>query len=120
MFPEAIPLEDFGPYHFLGPLGAGGMGEVYLAEDRAVGRRVAIKFLRNICFEADLRAHFIRETQMLAKLEHPHIARLYGIGVHPNGTPYSVLEYVEGKPLDQYCRERRSPLETRMQLFRLI
>ncbi len=120
LFPEAIPIEDFGPYHFLGPLGAGGMGEVYLAEDRAVGRRVAIKFLHNISFEADLRAHFIRETQMLARLEHPHIARLYEIGVHPTGTPYSVLEYVEGKPLDQYCGETESPLETRMRLFRLI
>ena len=120
MFPEAIPIEDFGSYHILGPLGAGGMGEVYLAEDRAVGRRVAIKFLGNIGFEPDLRAHFTRETQMLARLEHPHIARLYEIGLHPNGTPYSVLEYVEGKPLDEYCREHGSSLETRLRLFRLI
>jgi serine/threonine protein kinase len=57
---------------------------------------------------------------MLAKLEHPYIARLYEIGVHPNGTPYFVLEYVEGKPLDQFCRERECSLEARMRLFHLI
>jgi len=119
-FPEVIPFEDFGPYRLLEPLGKGGMSEVFLAEDDAVGRRVAIKFLRNIWFEPDLRGHFTREIQMLAKLEHPYIARLYEVGVHPNGTPYSVLEYVEGEPLDQYCRERECSLEARMRLFRLV
>src|ERR1700678_2898379 len=79
-FPEVIPFEDFGPYRLLEPLGKGGMSEVFLAEDDAVGRRVAIKFLRNIWFEPDLRGHFTREIQMLAKLEHPYIARLYEVG----------------------------------------
>jgi serine/threonine protein kinase len=119
-FPEAIPIEDFGPYHLLEAIGEGGMGEVFLAEDKAAGRRVAIKFLRSVWSEPDLHRHFTREIQMLAKLEHPYIARLYEIGVHPNGTPYSVMEYVEGKPLDQYCRERECSLEVRVRLFHSV
>ena len=118
--PEAIPFEDFGPYHLLGPIGQGGMGEVFLAEDQTAGRRVAIKFLRDVSLDPDLRRHFSSEIQMLAKLEHPYIARLYEIGVHPNGTPYSVLEYVEGKPVDVYCQERASSLEARIRLFQLV
>ena len=120
VFPEEIPIEDFGPYHLLEVIGKGGMGEVFLAEDKAAGRRVAIKFLRNVWSDPELHRHFTREIQMLAKLEHPHIARLYDVGVHPNGTPYSVLEYVEGKPLDQYCRERQCSLEARIRLFRSV
>jgi serine/threonine-protein kinase len=118
--PEAAVLEDFGPYQVLSFIGKGGMGDVFLAEDKAAGRRVAIKFLRDIWSEPEVRGHFRREIQMLAKLEHPGIARLYELGVHPNGTPYFVLEYVEGKPLDEYCRERNSSLEARMRLFQSV
>jgi serine/threonine protein kinase len=117
VFPESILFADFGPYRLLEPISKGGMGEVFLAQDEAADRRVAIKFLREVWADPDLRRHFTREIQMLAKLEHPDIARLYEIGDHPNGTQYSVLEYVEGKPLDPYCRERECSLEERMRLF---
>lgn len=120
VFPEEIPIEDFGPYRLVESVGKGGMGEVFLAEDEVAKRRVAIKFLRNVWSEPDLQRHFTREIQMLAKLEHPNIARLYDIGVHPNGTPYSVMEYVEGKPLDRYCRERACSLDARMRLFHSV
>lgn len=118
--PETIPFDDFASYRILRPIGRGGMGEVFLAEDETARRPVAIKFLRDVWSDpADLRRHFARETQMLAKLEHPYIARLYELGVHPNGTPYFIMEYVEGQPLDQYCRERKYLIEERMRLFRL-
>lgn len=119
-FPDSMPFQDFGPYHLLQAIGKGGMGEVFLADDKLAGRRVAIKFLRNVWSEPELQRYFRREIQMLAKLEHPHIARLYELGVHPNGTPYFVLEYVEGKPLDRYCRERDCSLEARLRLFQLV
>lgn len=119
-FPETLPFSDFGPYRILKPIGKGGMGEVFLAYHEATLRRVAIKFLRASWPEPDLRERFIREVHTLAELEHPFIARLYEVGVHPNGTPYFGMEYVEGKPLDEYCRERESSLEERMRIFRSV
>src|SRR6185437_11561504 len=116
-YPDAIPFEDFGPYRILRPIGRGGMGEVFLAEDQQAGRRVAIKFLRNEWSEPDLRRRFVGEIHTLAQLEHPYIARLYELGVHPNGTPYFAMEYVEGMPLDRYCSERECSLKARMGLF---
>jgi serine/threonine-protein kinase len=119
-FPDPIPVDDFGPYRISRPIGKGGMGEVFLAEDQATGRSVAIKFLRNLYSEPELRRHFTREIHTLARLEHPYIARLYELGVHPNGTPYFVMEYVEGKPLDEYRGERECSLEARIRLFQSI
>ena len=118
--PDPVPIDDFGPYHFLEPIGKGATGEVFLAEDREAGRRVAVKFLRSAWSEPDLPRLFAREIQILARLEHAYIARLYDIGVHPNGTPFFAMEYVEGKPLDRYCRERGCTLDDKLRLFGLI
>lgn len=120
-YPEPVAFEDFGPYQIgREPIGRGGMGEVFLAHDHAAGRHVAVKFLRAVSPEPDLRTRFDHEIRMLAQLEHPFIARLYDIGIHPSGAPYFVMEYVEGKPLDQFCREHNCSLEQRLRLFRCV
>ena len=114
-------FEDFGPYRIEDQIGKGGMAEVYLAWEESANRHVAIKFLRRTWAEPDLRERFAREIKTLGKLEHPLIARLYDMGVHPDGTPYFAMEYVaKGKALDEYCRERGYSVEERLGLFRSV
>src|SRR6185295_7712499 len=88
-----------GPYEIVGPLGAGGMGEVYRARDGRLGRDVAIKALPP-AFAADPErlARFRREAQALASLNHPNIAAIYGLE-EAGGAPHLVLELVEGETL---------------------
>jgi tetratricopeptide (TPR) repeat protein/predicted Ser/Thr protein kinase len=89
-------------------LGEGGMGRVYLAEDEALGRRVAVKVLPARRAESEeARTRFSREARSLASIEHPNVVRVYGFG-HADGQPYLVMEYVEGESLaDRLRRERR-------------
>ena len=120
-YPEPVRFEDFGPYQISKePLGRGGMGEVFLAYNHAARRQVAIKFLRAVWSEPDLGARFDQEIRLLGQLEHPFIARLYDVGIHPNGPPFFAMEYVEGEPLDQFCREHNYPVEQRLRLFRMV
>ena len=100
-------------------LGIGGMGEVYLARDRVLGRPVAVKLIQR-GRGSDLLRHFRHERQVLAGLNHPHIARLYGGAVTPTGQAYLVMEYVEGEGLDVYCRERCLSVADRLVLFRKV
>ena len=100
-------------------LGIGGMGEVYLADDMVLGRRVALKLLRGGRGDT-LLGHFRHERRVLAGLTHPNIARLYGGAVTPEGRAYLVMEYVEGERLDRYCAARELPLAGRLTLFRKI
>jgi tetratricopeptide (TPR) repeat protein/tRNA A-37 threonylcarbamoyl transferase component Bud32 len=118
--PDSIPFDDFAQYHIVRPIGSGGMGDVFLAEDNAANRLVAIKFLRTCWFETDRRERFMREIQTLGMLEHPFIARLYETGIHASGTPYFVMEYVEGKPLNVFCDEHSKTFEERLALFRSV
>jgi serine/threonine-protein kinase len=112
--------EQIGHYRILSLLGEGGMGEVYLAEDLSLGRKVAVKLVRPGFGGANLLRQFQREERILAGLTHPNIARLYGGAVTPNGVPYFVMEYVEGERLDSYCDSRRLGLRERLELFRKI
>jgi len=91
--------QQLGPYRILGPLGAGGMGEVYRARDSKLGREVAIKMLPPL-FTADpeRRARFAREARLLATLNHPHIGAIYGLE-DLEGQTALVLELVEGPTL---------------------
>ena len=88
-----------GPYEIVGPLGAGGMGEVYDARDTRLDRAVAIKILRaEFADSADRRARFEREARAIASLNHPHICTLHDIG-HQDGIAYLVMERLEGETL---------------------
>ncbi len=96
-----------GPYRLVRELGTGGMGTVWLAEghDGALRRRVALKLIRAHTSRDVLAERMARERDILAALEHPHIARLYDAGVSDKGIPYLALEYVEGEPIIDYCRK---------------
>ncbi|MGB6877526.1 MAG: protein kinase [Candidatus Acidiferrales bacterium] len=90
------PFKKFGPYRILKTLGEGGMGAVYLAEREDLGSLVAIKILRDAWLSPARRKRFATEQRTLAQLNHPFIARLYDADTSPDGTPFFVMEYVEG------------------------
>jgi serine/threonine protein kinase len=99
----------FGRYVIRGKLGAGGMADVFLADDTELGRRVALKFLKPES-EADplARRRLLREARAAATLDHPHICAVYEVG-EADGRQYIAMQYVEGEALD--ARLRRSPLD---------
>ena len=115
---DPLVAREFGPYRIIRLLGEGGMGVVYLAERADLRAQVAIKVLRDAWLSPSRRERFLSEQQTLAQLNHPYIARLYDAAVLPDGTPYFVMEYIDGVPLVQYCRTGRCPVERRLQLFR--
>ncbi|SDJ88369.1 serine/threonine protein kinase [Catalinimonas alkaloidigena] len=111
--------DQVGAYRIVQPLGEGGMAMVYLAEraDGQFAQRVALKILKRGIDTNNVLRRFHYERQILASLQHPHIARLYDGGVTDDGRPYFVMEYVEGQPLEAYCRERNLPLRARLELL---
>lgn len=115
-----LPLHEFGAYHVTGVLGEGGMGVVYLAERADLGSRAAVKILRDAWLSPARRERFAAEQRTLAHMEHPSIARLYDSGTLSEGTPWFVMEYVEGTPITDYCRAHECSLRERLELFRQI
>ena len=119
--PAASGLEPgarVGPYELIRLLGAGGMAEVWLARraDGAFKREIALK-LPMLNRKAGLEARFVRERDILASLEHPHIARLYDAGVDPQGLPYLAMEYVQGALLTDWCDAHRLGIPERLRLI---
>ncbi len=114
--------EQVGPYRLERLLGEGGMGQVWVAEraDGLYERRVALKLLRPGLADPNLRLRFTRERQILARLEHPHIARLLDAGIDASGQPYLALEEVQGEGILEYCRKRGLGLRPRLQLFQQV
>lgn len=110
-----------GSWKLLQAIGSGGMGAVYLAarSDGHFDQHVAIKLIRGIP-DNETFVHFARERQILAKLQHPNIARLLDGGATPGGQPYLVMEYVEGVPIERYCAENALDLGARMRLFQKV
>ena len=108
-----------GPYRLERLLGEGGMGQVWLAEraDGLYQRQLALKLLRPGYADPNLRLRFSREREILARLQHPHIARLLDAGVGEGDQPYLVLEYVEGVALTDYCRQHALSVDERLRLF---
>src|SRR6266849_1003590 len=115
-----LPFEEFGPYRIREALGEGGMGVVYLAEREDLGSLVAIKLLRDAWMSPARRERFASEQRTLAQMTHPSIARLYDADTLPDGTPWFVMEYVQGLPLTEYCLERQSSIEERLELVRSV
>jgi serine/threonine-protein kinase len=116
----SFALKDFGPYRIVKVLGEGGMGVVYLAERDDVGSLVAIKILRDAWLSPARRERFLGEQRTLAQLSHPSIARLYDADTLPDGTPWFVMEYVDGLPLTEYCRQHQSSIRERLQALRSV
>jgi tetratricopeptide (TPR) repeat protein len=111
---------QIGSYRILREIGRGGMGTVYLAEraDNQYQKRVAVKLLPVWSARNErLVRRFVDERQILAALDHPDIARLFDGGVTAEGLPWFAMEYVDGVPIDLYCKERGLTIEGRLELF---
>src|ERR1700722_5935240 len=113
--------DDFGRYQVIRLLGEGGMGTVYLAEQREpIRRRVALKVVKLGMDTTQVLARFDHERQALAMMEHPNIARIFDAGATAKGRPYFVMEYIEGVPITQYCDNNRIAIAQRLELFLLV
>jgi serine/threonine protein kinase len=116
------PGERLGPYRVIDQIGRGGMGVVYRAvrDDESFTKEVAIKVIDPGLRSDEILRRFRAERQILAMLEHPHIARLIDGGTTPDGSPYLVMERVPGKPLLDYCDAHRLAVEQRLALFLMV
>ncbi len=124
--PEAPPPSwigrRVGDYRIVAEVGRGGMSEVYkgVRDDDEYQKEVAIKVLRAGYATRSLLKRFKVETQILATLDHPNIARLLDAGSSEEGLPYLVMEHIQGRPIDEYCKEHKLGLRARLELFRTL
>lgn len=119
---EPLPFESLGPYRLIEELGRGGLSTVYLAErdDAQFTMRVAIKLVRRGFDSPDLLDRLRLERQILARLEHPNIARLIDGGTAPDDRPYFVMERIEGERIDHWCERHQLDLRQRLELFQKL
>jgi tetratricopeptide (TPR) repeat protein/predicted Ser/Thr protein kinase len=117
---DSPAIQEFGRYRIVKSLGEGGMGVVYLAERQDLRSVVALKVLRDAWISPARRERFQVEQRTLAQLNHPLIARLYDADTSPDGTPFFVMEYVEGVPLTDYCKTHHCSVPERLRLFRSV
>jgi eukaryotic-like serine/threonine-protein kinase len=120
---EVEPLavgQRIGAYRIVREIGRGGMGAVYLAAraDQEFNQSVAIKVVRRGMDTEEIVRRFRSERQILAHLDHPNIAKLFDGGTTEDGRPYFVMEHVEGRPIDEFCDDRKLPVRARLELFR--
>ncbi len=109
---------QIGPYRLLEVLGEGGMGRVYLAEQkRPVERRVALKLVHASLTGSDANARFAAERQAMARLAHPNVAQIFEAGTTRDGFPYFVMEHVPGPSITKYCDREELSVERRLELF---
>jgi eukaryotic-like serine/threonine-protein kinase len=108
-----------GPYRIVRELARGGMGAVYLAEraDGQFQQRVALKLIKRGMDSDEIHRRFLAERQILARLNHAHIARFHDGGVTDDGRPWFAMEYVEGQPITRHCEERGLGAAARLRLF---
>lgn len=115
--PGLPPAGSFGPYRIERRLGEGGMGVVYLGRREDLGSVAAIKVLRDAWLSPTRRERFLAEQRTLAQLQHPSIARLLDADTLADGTPWFAMEYVAGLPLTDYCHQRQTTIEGRLELL---
>ena len=130
--PDAGPTEDIpaprritegpgtriGPYKLLQPIGEGGMGVVYMAEqEKPIRRRVALKVIKAGMDTDQVVARFEAERQALALMDHPNIARVLDAGATESGRPFFVMELVNGIPITEYCDQAQLTPRERLELF---
>ena len=114
----SAPGVMIGPYRLLEIIGQGGMGEVWLAEQKQpVRRRVALKLIKAGMDTREVVARFESERQALALMDHPAIAKVFDAGSTPQGRPYFVMEYVAGMPITDYCDKHKITTRERLELF---
>ncbi len=111
-----------GPYRLVSLLGRGGTSAVYLGvrADQEFEQVAAVKLVRGGMDSAEMRRRFKGERQILARLEHPAIARLFDGGTTDDGLPYFVMERIEGQAIDRYCDGERLPIRRRLELFETV
>jgi len=115
---ELLTPKRIGRYEIVERIGEGGMGVVYLAQQREpIERRVALKLVKPGFETERLLARFDSERRILARLDHPGIARVLDAGITPEGQPYFAMEHVRGEPITEFCRRRSVPLAARLELF---
>jgi len=116
---EAEPqTQVIGPYRLLRELGVGGMGQVWLAEQtEPIRRQVALKLIRAGMYDSATVQRFKTERQSLAIMDHPTIAKVFDAGTTPAGQPYLVMEYVDGRPITDYCDSNKLTIRQRLRLF---
>jgi eukaryotic-like serine/threonine-protein kinase len=116
---ESVVGSVVDKYKLVDMIGRGGMGTVYLAErdDDSYKNRVAIKILRRGLDSEDMLSRFRIEQQILAQLNHPNITHILDAGITEDGRPYYVMEYVEGIPITQYCKDHNLSTNERLELF---
>jgi serine/threonine protein kinase/tetratricopeptide (TPR) repeat protein len=112
--------QQFEGYEIIQLIAEGGMGEVYLAEDRALNRKVAIKLVKGNVKTKEVLRRFRSEQQILANLQHANIARLFEAGATAEGLPFFVMEYVEGQPIDKFAGEHELSITDLLKLFRTV
>jgi serine/threonine protein kinase len=119
---RSLTGQKIGIYEITEELGLGGMGAVYLARrcDGKFEQKVALKMLKREFNVEKIRRNFRRESEIQSKLNHPNIARLLDTGTAADGVPYLVMEFVEGVPIDKFCKNRNLSLNARLKLFNKV
>lgn len=118
---SALP-EKIGVYKIVREIGRGGMGAVYLAErdDGEFKQKVAIKIIKRGMDSDEILRRFRKERQILAELQHLNIARLFDGGLSSDGSPFYAMEFIEGIPIDEYCRHNDISLKKKLELVRQV
>ncbi len=116
---KSLSEQMIGPYRLIREIASGGMGQVYLAvrNDEQFKRYVALKVIRKELVDEHILNRFYEERQILASLNHPHIARLFDGGTTDEEIPWFAMEYVDGVPVTDYLAQRKASIETRIRMF---
>jgi eukaryotic-like serine/threonine-protein kinase len=117
---DKLISQQIDDYRIIREIGTGGMGKVYLAEREGFEQKFALKLIKRGMDTDAVLQRFVRERQILSRLEHPNIARLLNVGSTKAGLPYFVMEYVEGEPLTKFCESHQFSTNERLEIFQKV